>query len=314
MITDKTSPVLINNDDERFFGPGPAELLYGVEKYGSLLGSSKAMGMSYSKASMIIRRAEKSLGIQLLDSTTGGIGGGGSRLTPEASLFLRAYSDYTKHLKIVSRLSFSDYISPVIDSHKAIQDVGIILLASGHSERFGEDKLTYRVCGKALIEYILDTLKTLTSFTDIIVSTTDSAIVSAAQKYGINSKLHNGTYLSDSIRNGLSGLPDKQAYMFIQGDQPLLTVSSILELSKVWSVSKGSIVRLGYKDTKGSPVVFPKKYKENLEALIGETGGSTIIREHLTNTTICEASAPWELWDCDTKSDLKFIEDIISMR
>ena len=313
MINQKTTSVLLNNDSERFFGPGPAELLFGVEKHGSLLGSSKAMGMSYSKANMIIRRAEKSLGIKLLDSTTGGAGGGGSILTPQAALFLRAYTEYTDHIKDMSSLVFEDYISPVLSMVGAFEDLGIILLASGHSERFGENKLTYSVHGKALIEYILDSLKLISPFADIVVSTTDETISDIASKYGIRTKVHSAPYLSDSIRNGLEGSGMHEGYMFIQADQPLLTVSSIAGLAEMWTHNRDSVVRLGYSDSVGSPVIFPGNYRDELMSMSGETGGSSIIKKHSLKPLVYSAAAAWELWDADTKTDLKYIEDIITM-
>jgi molybdate transport system regulatory protein len=44
----------IDVDGEKFFGPGPAELLQLVEETGSIASAAKSMGMSYKKAWGII--------------------------------------------------------------------------------------------------------------------------------------------------------------------------------------------------------------------------------------------------------------------
>ena len=58
--------------EEKFFGPGIAVLLHRVEEYHSIRQATLSMGMAYSKAWAIIRRAERELGFPLLDTVTGG--------------------------------------------------------------------------------------------------------------------------------------------------------------------------------------------------------------------------------------------------
>ena len=64
--------------EEKFFGPGIAVLLHRVEEYHSIRQATASMGMAYSKAWAIIRRAERELGFPLLNTTTGGKEGGGA--------------------------------------------------------------------------------------------------------------------------------------------------------------------------------------------------------------------------------------------
>ena len=58
------------------------------------------MNMAYSKAWNMMKTAEEQLGFKLLISTTGGIGGGGAMLTPEAEQLL---DDYVAFRKDVAR-------------------------------------------------------------------------------------------------------------------------------------------------------------------------------------------------------------------
>lgn len=85
---------LYDEQGERFFGEGPCRLLEGVEQLGSLKKSAEGMGMAYTKALAMLRRAEKELGFPLTEKQIGGKGGGGSRLTVQAKEFLEKYEAY----------------------------------------------------------------------------------------------------------------------------------------------------------------------------------------------------------------------------
>ena len=78
-------------ENEKFFGPGIAELLELVEKSASLKEACREMGLSYSKGRGIVKRAETLLGYPLLDKQHGGLGGGASSLTKEGLALLKDY-------------------------------------------------------------------------------------------------------------------------------------------------------------------------------------------------------------------------------
>ena len=79
---------LTDQAGRRIFGPGPAELLEQVERTGSLRAAAERMGLSYSKALKILRAAERGLAMTLVSTEAGGLGGGGSTLTPQARALL----------------------------------------------------------------------------------------------------------------------------------------------------------------------------------------------------------------------------------
>ena len=85
--------------EEKCFGPGVAQLLHRVQEHHSLRGAAISMEMAYSKAWTIIRRCEQQLGYPLLTLSTGGKGGGGASLTPEAITLLETYDRYCKRLQ-----------------------------------------------------------------------------------------------------------------------------------------------------------------------------------------------------------------------
>lgn len=83
-----------DDNGEKFFGEGPYRLLRGVEELGSLRSAASNMGMGYTKAFHIIKRAEEEFGFPLTQRKIGGRGGGGSMLTPEAKELLMRYEAY----------------------------------------------------------------------------------------------------------------------------------------------------------------------------------------------------------------------------
>lgn len=84
---------------EKCFGPGMAQLLRKVQELHSLRAAAMSMNMAYSKAWTITKKAQEALGFPLLHSVTGGRGGGGAELTPEAVRMMAAYDDYCRKLR-----------------------------------------------------------------------------------------------------------------------------------------------------------------------------------------------------------------------
>ena len=100
--------------DEKCFGPGIAVLLQKVQELHSLRAAALSMDMAYSKAWTIIKNSEKALGFSLLDSTTGGKGGGGAALTPEGARLLRAYDTFCARLHNAADELFQEEFAPFL--------------------------------------------------------------------------------------------------------------------------------------------------------------------------------------------------------
>ena len=102
---------LCGDDHFRFFGEGPCRLLHLIEETGSLRAAAISMGMAYTKALTIMKRAEENLGFPLTARRIGGKGGGGSALTPEAKEFLHDYETYRDACIQSSRELYSQIFS-----------------------------------------------------------------------------------------------------------------------------------------------------------------------------------------------------------
>lgn len=300
----KINSVLTDESSEKFFGNGPARLLAGVQEYGSLSASAKAMDMSYSKALKIIRRAEKALGFSLLESRSGGSDGGASKLSAKAELFLSLYLDFALANKIHGEAGLDGL--ELMDT----DDVKIIVLASGQGERFKENKLLYELCGRPMISYVLKTLRPIKE--NCIVSTIHSKIRNIAEDLGYVCAFHEDPSLSASIKAGLAMIKEPCPVVFVQADQPLLTLTSLMRLIKVGHDSEGSLCKLSFNGRKAAPTLFPASCFGDLNDLQGEQGGSALIKKDLSlKVEAVEALFPWEIWDIDTKETLPIFEDLI---
>ena len=100
--------------DAKCFGPGVAQLLHAVQQLHSLRAAALSMDMAYSKAWTIIKNSERALGFSLLDSTTGGKGGGGAALTPEGARLLRAYDTFCSRLHDAADELFQEEFAPFL--------------------------------------------------------------------------------------------------------------------------------------------------------------------------------------------------------
>ena len=110
-----TKITFYDEQDEKFFGEGPCRLLHLIEETGSLRAAAMSMGMAYTKALAIMRRAEKNLGFPLTARRIGGKGGGGSVLTPKAKEFLHDYETYRDACIQSSRELYTQIFSKYAD-------------------------------------------------------------------------------------------------------------------------------------------------------------------------------------------------------
>ena len=81
----------IECDGNRFFGPGPLELLERIDTTGSINGAAKEMKMSYKKAWEIINTLNEQSANPLVTTQTGGTKGGGSVISDEAKELIVYY-------------------------------------------------------------------------------------------------------------------------------------------------------------------------------------------------------------------------------
>ena len=81
---------------EKFFGPGPMELLEKIAEGGSISGAAKQMGMSYKKAWELVNRLNTAAAGPMVLTHAGGKKGGGSSVSAEAKELITQHQDLRK--------------------------------------------------------------------------------------------------------------------------------------------------------------------------------------------------------------------------
>ncbi len=72
------------------------QLLVGIQQSGTLRSAAESLGLSYRKAWGDIRKAEKFIGLPLVQRIRGGKDGGLSRLTPDGTELVEAFAQLHK--------------------------------------------------------------------------------------------------------------------------------------------------------------------------------------------------------------------------
>lgn len=187
---------------------------------------------------------------------------------------------------------------------------GCIIMASGASRRFGENKLTAKLAGIPMINYILDTTENL--FHRRIVVTRHEDIYNICSEKNILSVLHDFPCQNDTIRIGLEHIgPHIDNCIFCPADQPLISQETLIRMLIQSDKEPLSILRPSYGDTVGTPTLFPSWAFHSLMNLPRDKGGNVVISANLTKVSLIPVRMPYELLDVDTKDDLEKLSSII---
>ena len=160
---------LCNDENHRFFGEGPRQLLHAIDETGSLRSAALSMNMAYTKALRIIRSAEATLEFPLTVRTTGGKGGGGSQMTAEAREFLAKYEAYRDACTESGKQLYEEFFcrrksvffssGTQTSSFTCLQNsndvrIACIIMASGLGKRFGSNKLMASFHGRHCLQIL----------------------------------------------------------------------------------------------------------------------------------------------------------------
>ena len=188
------------------------------------------------------------------------------------------------------------------------QKYAVIVLAAGTGKRYGSNKLLARIQGKMLYEHMLQKLDALSAFPAYIVTGYEQIQKSAEEK-GIHAVENRQPELgiSHSLRLGLSTClqenPQMQGVLFSVCDQPNLQLSTMLGLIRTAMLHPGKIVCSGHEGRFGNPVLWDKKFFDELMKLEGDTGGKVILEKRKEQCILLETEAE-ELKDIDRKQDI----------
>lgn len=318
---------LVDDDGNRVFGPGPAELLRRIREHGSLRAASISMNMAYTKALALVRNAERGLGAPLTRRAVGGVGGGGSTPTPEADALLAAYERWTASVEAAAQAQFAvafakgaagsaaAWAAPVAADDAddgdllAARRVGACVLAAGRSTRFGSNKLVAPLLGEPVLAR---TLAGVPAGLPMVVASNSAQVDELVDARGIDLVRPSGPGQGDSVA-ALAAYAEEagwDACVFLPGDQPLVEQGSVRSLLAVAAARPEACVRLSWRGRLASPALFPASLFGRLSRLSDDVGGSAVLSDDVPRAGV-EATWPWELWDVDTPADLGRVREIM---
>lgn len=176
--------------------------------------------------------------------------------------------------------------------------INAILMASGLSQRMGENKLMLEFKGKKIYEHTLDLLEEV-GFDEVIVVSSYDEILEDAKARGFVAICNTDNEIgkSSSIKLGVRETDEDANMMFFVADQPLLrkeTCEKLIESFKDTKLMTYPVVGM----RRGAPVIFPASYRDKLLSLEADQGGMIFAKDGKTNKVPIENED--ELLDIDT--------------
>jgi molybdenum cofactor cytidylyltransferase len=176
-----------------------------------------------------------------------------------------------------------------------------IFLASGHSKRFGTDKLTYEVDGVPMAERAF---LSLPEGVRGVAVTRSGAVAAMARAHGLGAVMNPDETddVAVTIRLGMEAVPaDADGAMFFVCDQPHLTRESVARLCRSFEGRPDRIYVLSYEGRSGNPCIYPKDLFGELKNLPRNQPGKYVANRHKERVEAVQASSALELRDMDEK-------------
>jgi len=167
---------------------------------------------------------------------------------------------------------------------------GIIILAAGNSSRLGRPKQLLEYKESTLLKNtVSEALKVENSFVIVVTGSNHDLIEKELNlpevTFAFNSDWENG--MSSSIAKGIKELlllnPDCEQCILAVCDQPFVTNAVFENLIIQANKTKKGIAASSYSETLGTPVLFHKKYFQELLELKGQEGAKKLIKKHTEN-------------------------------
>ena len=164
--------------------------------------------------------------------------------------------------------------------------VAAVVLAAGRSTRMGgPNKLLQNVGGRALVRIAAETALASRAGQVLVVTGHQAAEVEAALQGLAVTFVHNPDYaegLSTSVRAGIAALPASvDAAVICLSDMPRVGPALIDRLIEAFDPSSGALIVLpSHEGRRGNPVLWARRFFEDLKALEGDTGARQILARH----------------------------------
>jgi len=186
-------------------------------------------------------------------------------------------------------------------------ETGILIVAAGNSSRLGEPKQLLKFKGKTLLQNVVEEAIKVSQSVVVVMGSGHSQISKEIENLEVKivENIHWNEGMGSSIKIGLTQLlnefPEVQNIIISVCDQPFIEASVFSDLIQMQKDSQKGIVASKYSDTLGTPVLFTKKYFEELSRLSGQEGAKKMIQKFKGD--IAEINFEKGAIDIDTQTD-----------
>lgn len=109
----------VEKDGEVVLSRWRVSLLQAIDETGSISAAAERMGIPYRRAWDKVHECEERLGAKLIDTQTGGHGGGGAQLTREGTKYVRRFQQFSSGLDELIRNRFREVFEGTDLEHRS---------------------------------------------------------------------------------------------------------------------------------------------------------------------------------------------------
>ena len=249
------------------------------------------------------RLKRETVDINLIHAAVSSRDGGQKGVRGEFRVFMNQVDDDIDRLAAAYRLQQIFAVLGIQSAWGSLleePEIAVILEAAGNSSRFGSNKLLHIMDdGRPMAASILEAARSVNAYKKILVTQYDEVAAMAPDfKVVMNDRPDLG--ISRSMQLGLKAAGDADAYMFCVCDQPGITKATLERLIEAYKKGTAGIVSLAWQGRMCNPKIFSSRYREELMALSGDTGGRQIIASHSDDILLVEAESEDEVRDIDS--------------
>ena len=186
--------------------------------------------------------------------------------------------------------------------------VTAVVLAAGRSSRMGRHKLLLPWGETTVLGQTISNLLKTSVNDVIVVSGHDAQEVDRIARQYVAKSITNANFESgemiSSVQTALGSLPGNcEAILVVLADQPMVESKSINRIVEAWAVNKSDLVAPVYGDRRGNPVIFGRKYFEELLSLPAGAAPRDILARHDSELHLVPMETDSILYDIDQEED-----------
>jgi molybdenum cofactor cytidylyltransferase len=182
-----------------------------------------------------------------------------------------------------------------------------LLLAAGSSQRFGSNKLLYRLAdGQPMAVAAASSLRSACDRLIAVVRPEAETLAPLLRDAGceIIPVADAAQGMGASLAAGVQATANADGWIVALADMPFIDSKSHQRVRDCLQAG-ASLVATQHQELRGHPVGFAKAWFSQLVALTGDQGGRDILEKNAHRLTLCQVDDPGVLRDIDQVVDLK---------